>query len=62
MPVYSGSPAAESGEETSVCSKYSAGTVTGTFLPSKTESRIDDTCTARFNHRLLGPQLKVLSD
>ena len=37
MLVCSGSSAVESGEETSVCSEYSAGTVTGTFLSSKTE-------------------------
>ena len=37
MLVCLGSSAVESGEETSVCSEYSAGTVTETFLSSKTE-------------------------
>ena len=57
-----GSFAVELGKEASVCSEYSAGTVTGTFLSSKTEFRMDDTRTARFNHRPLGSQPKVLSD
>ena len=61
MPVRSGSSAVESGEEASVCSEYSAGTMTGTFLSSKTEFRMDDTRTTRFNHRPLGSQPKVLS-
>ena len=37
MLVRLGSSAVESGEETLVWSKYSAGTVTGTFLASETE-------------------------
>ena len=39
MPVRSGSSAVELGEETSVWSKYSAATMTRTFLASKTESQ-----------------------
>ena len=37
MPVHSSSSAMELGEETSVWSKYSAATMTKTFLASKTE-------------------------
>ena len=62
MSVRSGSSAVESGEETLVWSEYSGGTVTETFLTSETKPRIDDTCTARFNHRPLGLQPQVLLD
>ena len=36
--------------------------MTRTFLTSKTESRIDNTCTAKFNHRPLESQSQVYSD
>ena len=62
MLVRSGSSVVESGEERSVWSEYLAGIVTGTFFSSKTESRMDDTCTARFNHRPLELQPQVSSD
>ena len=57
-----GNSAAELGEGMSVWAKYSAGIMMRTFLASKTESRMDDTCTAKFNHRPLGSQSQVSSD
>ena len=50
MPVRSGSSAVELGEEALVCSEYSAGNVTGTFLSSKIEFWMNDTC-SRVSHR-----------
>ena len=38
------SSAVELGEETLIWYKYSVGTVTETFLSSKTESRMNDIC------------------
>ena len=61
MPIHSGISMVELGEKTSVWSIYLAGTVTETFL-SKTESQIDDTCTARFNRRPLRLQPQVFSN
>ena len=62
MPVRSGSSAVELGEETLVWYEHSAEIVTKAFLTSESEFRMDDTCTARFNHRPLGLQPQVLSD
>ena len=55
MSVWLGSYVVESREKTLVYFEYLAKTVMGTFLFSKTESRMDDIYIAKFNHKSLKP-------